>query len=79
MKEVISTLLLAFAGDIIVEGRWGNSIRFGSTAKTDNIIYTNNWSNTGDNGDPITILRNGQPIDSPDNGFTPIIEDINKD
>lgn len=71
--------LLAFAGDIIVEGRWGNSIRFGSTAKTDNIIYTNNWSNTGDNGDPITILRNGQPIDSPDNGFTPIIEDINKD
>jgi len=71
--------LLAFAGDIIVEGRWGNSLRVGSTAKTDNILFTNNWSDVGENGDPITILRNGQPTDAADNGFTPIIEDINKD
>ena len=71
--------LLAFAGDIIVEGRWGNSVRFGSTAKTDNVILNNNWSDVGENGDPITILRNGQPTDVSDNGFTPIIEDINKD
>ena len=68
--------LLAFAGDIIVEGRWGNSIRIGSTAKTGNILFNNNWSDVGENGDPITILRNGQPSDAPDNGFTPIIEDI---
>ena len=71
--------LLAFAGDIIVEGRWGNSIRVGSTAKTGNILFNNNWSDVGENGDPITILRNGQPSDAPDNGFTPIVEDINKD
>ena len=71
--------LLAFAGDIIVEGRWGNSIRFGSTAKTTTSSYPNNWSDVGENGDPITIIRNGQPTDAPDNGFTPLVEDINKD
>ena len=71
--------LLAFAGDIIVEGRWGNSIRFGSTAKTTTSSYPNNWSDAGENGDPITIIRNGQPTDAPDNGFTPLVEDINND
>ena len=71
--------LLSFAGDIISEGRWGNSIRFGSTAKTDSILYGNNWSNTGENGNPITIIRNGQPTDASEEGYLPIIEDINKD
>ncbi len=71
--------LLAFAGDIITEGRWGNSLRFGSTAKIQSGVYTNNWSNTGENGNPITILRNGQPEDVSDEGYLPIIEDINKD
>ena len=71
--------LLAFAGDIITEGRWGNSIRFGSTAKTDSILYGNNWSNIGEDGNPITIIRNGQPTDANEEGYLPIIEDINKD
>ena len=71
--------LLAFAGDIITEGRWGNSIRLGSTAKTDSPLYNNNWSNTGENGNPITIIRNGQPTDASDEGYLPTIEDINKD
>ena len=71
--------LLSFAGDIITEGRWGNSIRFGSTAKSDSILYGNNWSNTGENGNPITIIRNGQPEDTSEEGYLPIIEDINKD
>jgi len=71
--------LLAYAGDIIVEGRWGNSIRFGSTANVQSGTYTNNWSNTGENGNPITIIRNGQPIDSPEEGYLPTIENINKD
>ncbi len=71
--------LLAYAGDIITEGRWGNSIRFGSTVKSKNILYNNNWSDTGENGEPITIIRNGQPEDSSDIGYLPIIEDINKD
>ena len=71
--------LLAYAGDIITEGRWGNSIRFGSTVKSKNILYNNNWSDTGENGEPITIIRNGQPEDSSNIGYLPIIEDINKD
>tara|TARA_Y100000114_G_scaffold13876_1_gene11203 strand:+ start:630 stop:1907 length:1278 start_codon:yes stop_codon:yes gene_type:complete len=71
--------LLAFAGDIITEGRWGNSIRLGSTAKTDSILYGNDWSNTGEDGNPITIIRNGQPKDASKEGYLPIIENINKD
>jgi len=71
--------LLSYAGDIIVEGRWGNSIRFGSTANIQKGTYTNNWSNTGEDGNPITIIRNGQPIDATEEGYLPIVEDINKD
>lgn len=68
--------LLPFAGDVINQGRWGNSIRFGSTARSSGL---NNWSDSGENGDPITILRNGQPKDSTPKGWIPITEDINKD
>ena len=71
--------LLAFAGDIITEGRWGNSVRLGSTAKTNSILYGNNWSSTGEDGNPITIIRNGQPTDASEEGYLPVIEDINKD
>lgn len=70
--------LLPFAGDIIHQGRWGNSLRFGSTAATAD-TQLNNWSNTGDNGDPITILRNGQPLNSSDEGWKHITEEINPD
>ena len=71
--------LLPFIGDNIFEGRFGNSIRLGNTSKSKSILYNNNWSSTGENGDPITILRNGQPEDSSDVGFEPIIENINND
>lgn len=67
--------LLPFEGDVIQEGRWGNSVRFGSTVKDNQ----NNWSTTGTNGDPIIILRNGQPTDASEEGWIPITEDINKD
>ena len=71
--------LLPFAGDIINEGRWGNSIRLGSTAKIEEGSFVNNWSDNGDNGNPITIIRNGQPLEGEDNGWTPIVENINLD
>lgn len=71
--------ILPFAGDIITEGRWGNSLRLGSTTKVQDSTYTNNWSNSGENGNPITILRNGQPLDSSSEGWIPVVEDINKD
>ena len=66
--------LLPFEGDKIIEGRWGNSIRLGSTVKD----TPNTWSSTGTNGDPITIIRNGQG-DQTDEGWVPTIEDINND
>ena len=70
--------LLPFSGDVIHEGRWGNSLRFGSTTKSKS-EYKNNWSETGENGDPIVILRNGQPTNSSEEGWIPITEDINQD
>jgi hypothetical protein len=69
--------LLSFNGDVIYEGRWGNSLRFGSTISTPpnlQLLINNNWSVTGSNGDPITILRNGQPTNSTDEGWIPITE-----
>jgi hypothetical protein len=66
--------LLPFEGDIIEEGRWGNSIRIGSTVQ--NTI--NNWSSVGTNGDPILIIRNGQGTQT-EQGWIPTVEDINND
>jgi hypothetical protein len=66
--------LLPFEGDKILEGRWGNSIRFGSTVKD----APNTWSSTGTNGDPITIIRNGQGNQT-EEGWIPTVEDINND
>jgi hypothetical protein len=70
--------ILSFAGDTIYEGRWGQSLRFGSTAKSKSTI-SNNWSTAGNNGDPITILRNGQPTNVGDEGWIPITENIKND
>ena len=68
-------------GDTILEGRWGNSLRFSSTAKApSDSIYKNPWSDAGNDGDPITILRNGQSqVDLPINNWYPIYEDVSTD
>lgn len=72
--------LFPFHGDVIIEGRFGNSIRLGSTAKSDS-IHENNWSldTSTKNGDPIILLRNGQPLLSNPRGWVPITENINGD
>lgn len=67
--------LLPFEGDVICEGRWGNSIRFGSTVKN----TPNNWSAVGTNGDPIVIIRNGQSVRADNKGWIPLTENINDD
>jgi hypothetical protein len=67
--------LLTFEGDVIYEGRWGNSIRLSSTVQNG----LNNWSTVGTGGDPILILRNGQPEKTSNEGWTPVVEDVNKD
>lgn len=66
--------LRPYEGDVIYEGRWGNSIRFGSTVRDKG----NNWSNTGVNGSPIIIIRNGQYLTTQLPGQY-ILEDINQD
>jgi hypothetical protein len=70
--------ILPFVGDNIFEGRFGNSIRLGSTTKSKG-LYKNNWSESGEEGNPITILRNGQPTDAGDEGWIPIVDNINND
>lgn len=70
--------VLPFVGDNIFEGRFGNSIRLGSTTRSKG-LYKNNWSESGEEGNPITILRNGQPIDAGDEGWVPVVDNINKD
>lgn len=70
--------LMPFMGDSLMEGRYGQSIRFGSTAKSQS-EKKNNWSESGNNGDPITIIKNGQPEDVDDKGWIPITENLNKD
>ena len=70
--------LMPFMGDLLYEGRFGNSIRLGGTAKS-NSIYNNNWSINGENGDPITIIRNGQPGNSSNEGWLPITENLKND
>lgn len=68
--------LLPEEGDFINEGRFGNSIRFASTNKNSN----NFWSNNGENGDPILIIRNTKPKSNKDSlPWVPIYEDINND
>jgi hypothetical protein len=70
--------VMPFAGDRILEGRFGNSIRLGATAKTEGDI-TNNWSKSGKEGNAITILKNGQNASITGPGFIPTTEDINVD
>ena len=68
--------LVPYEGDYIYQGRWGNTIRLGSTV-TDAPI-PNPWSGTGENGDPIMILKNGQHDEDTD-PWEPQVEDINTD
>lgn len=70
--------LLPEEGDIIIEGRWGQSIRFSST--TTQKLPNNSWSSQGELGSPITIIRNGQSKEKNTSApWVPIYEDINND
>ena len=65
-----------YEGDVVYEGRWGQSLRLGSTVN--NSPIPNPWSRVGNNGDPLLILRTGQYADGKD-PWIPQVEDINKD
>tara|TARA_R110001592_G_scaffold1366_7_gene8172 strand:- start:2429 stop:3712 length:1284 start_codon:yes stop_codon:yes gene_type:complete len=80
--------LQPFEGDIIYEGRWGQSMRFTSTIKGGkvdspwskgfNIIERIGGKKKESQGDPLTIIRNGQHDDGKEK-LIPQVEDINKD
>jgi len=67
--------LAPFEGDRIIQGRKGNGLRFGTTVKTNS--DKNEWSNAGDDGDPITILVNGYV--TTDQASQVNVEEVNKE
>ena len=69
--------LRQFTGDVTLEGRWGNSIRLGSTSLS--LVRENPWSENSDPGNPITIIRNGQGRTVDSLGWIPTVENINTD
>lgn len=69
--------LRQFTGDVTLEGRWGNSIRLGST--TLSLVKENPWSDNSEPGNPITIIRNGQGRTPDSLGWFPTVENINTD
>lgn len=69
--------LKPFEGDTIFQARFGQSIRFGSTVPV--MKKSNNWSNKGANGAPITIITNSQGKRLGAKKFDHIVENINLD
>lgn len=69
--------LRPFEGDLIIESRFGSSIRFGSTVVATQRLNT--WSESGRNGAPITIIRNGQAKQPSNDYFDTMVEDVNKE
>jgi len=65
--------IFPYEGDTILEGRFGQSIRFGSTVSE--AQTPNDWSKDGIDGDPITIISSGRA--TTDGGYHQ--EDINED
>lgn len=70
--------LRPFEGDTIIQGRWGQSVRFGSTVSK--LKSINPWSKSGIDGDPITMIVNSQKDYTTAEVNSPVtVEDINRD
>lgn len=78
-KDININPLQPFAGDLLIEGRFGNSVRMSSTVSNDDIYSREpNWyKGPGKDNDPIMILANGRKKTSPFGQF--ITEDIEND
>lgn len=69
--------LQPYEGDLMIEGRWGNTLRFGSTTKNETGLINSSWHGADSTiGDPIIILSNGQ-INKPNKQF--VVENIQTD
>ena len=66
--------LIAYQGDNILGGRQGSSLRFSTTTRSR--TNPNEWSEIGNEIDPITVLTNGLAY-NPNQGF--YVERINED
>jgi hypothetical protein len=73
--ERATPILQPYMGDVIFEGRYGNSIRFSSTINTGKYDILPTWSGP-ETTDPIIILSNSSKLDQ-DKNF--VIEDIESD
>ena len=76
--KVVSNLsqLQPYSGDVIHEGRFGQSVRFGYTPQNSDSKIKPSWTSTTSES-PITIIRNGAGTSNGYNKF--VIEDINED
>ena len=74
-KGDVKTLEM-FVGDVAFEGRYGASVRFGSSLLANK---DKNYWYQGPEGNPITIIRNGQGPQIDKEGWIPTIENINRD
>ena len=66
--------LIPYQGDYIIQGRQGGALRFSTTSRP--ATTPNEWSNTGNEEDPITILTNGLKFERNKQFY---VERINKD
>ena len=66
--------LIPYEGDYIIQGRQGGALRFSTTSRP--ATTPNEWSNTGNEEDPITILTNGLKFERNKQFY---VERINKD
>jgi hypothetical protein len=76
-QEKVVRNLQPFEGDVILQSRFGQSVRFGTTVPEQK--NSNTWSNSGNTGDPITIITNQQGYRAELSKFDTFIEDINRD
>lgn len=67
-----------YEGDVNIEGRWGNSIRLGSTIKQGARIIFPPKQLTGSLGDPLVMIRNGQNPNNTEN-FSTVDENFEQD
>jgi hypothetical protein len=66
--------LISYQGDNILNGRQGSSLRFSTVTR--GITPSNEWSQVGNENDPIVVLTNGLAYDSTKQYY---VEQINKD
>jgi hypothetical protein len=53
--------LQSFIGDNIYQGRWGNTIRLGSSIDSEERSISSNWSSSDTKNSPIIIISNNKP------------------